>query len=85
MGLHMVDVGKQVRQVLHKFKSESRQRKKQKAVEERIRLFGMNADGSEPEISDKDIEVHTHEIKDLMSKPRHSLKRKNMTVPNRQS
>jgi len=42
MGLHQIDVDKKVIEVLHRFKSESRARKKEKAVQEKIAMMGTN-------------------------------------------
>lgn len=71
MALHQIDVGKRVRQVLHRFKSESRTRKTQQAIKERIALVGKNADGTEPKIDENDVIVHTHEDEYQLTKRSH--------------
>ena len=64
MGLHQIDVGLKVRDVLTRFKSESRCRKKEKAIRKINALVGKKADGMEPEVPESDLIVHTHEDED---------------------
>lgn len=71
MALHQIDVGKRVKEVLHRFKSESRSRKKQKAIKERIALVGKNPDGTDPQIDENDLIVHRHEDEYQLTNVKH--------------
>lgn len=61
MALHQIDVDKKVIDTLHRFKSESRARKKEKAVQERTALMGKNEDGTDPLVNESSLIVHEHD------------------------
>ena len=67
--LHQIDVDRKVKEVLQQFKSESRTRKRQKAIENHEKVFGKNQDGSEPEFDDSFLNVHTHDEGDILTQP----------------
>ena len=69
MALHQINVDQKVKEVLQQFKSESRTRKRQRAVENHEKVFGKNEDGAEPEFDDSFLNIHTHDEGDLLARP----------------
>ena len=79
MTLHQIDVDRKVKEVLQQFKSESRTRKRQKAIEDHEKVFGKNQDGAEPEFDDSFLNVHTHDEGEILTQPiHHKYERQNL-------